>query len=317
MLTLSDPQFHKRIINRHSMGRWKYIRSPALVYKKVSRSLIAVKCRLCATVPTIKLTLAGIILKQVPEIPALKNRTGYIEYVNPSLLPPKTLPSRTSAVSEGTRVISVSKIMEAPSTKAMAGIFKIRYDLDINPFLQPPLHRNVPHRKMRSSIERAQRSLIGSTHNKETYFQGNDCPLIHPFGLVDLNTSAWFYPVRKYGQGTLDPAYSPGVGQYKNNTIYRNTPVFSNAGVTNIPGADKELYLHSPSEMEHLITQDLMEIKRSMTVTREKVMAQSAAIYSQVEKDLKSQFNTEMISEKVYRQIEQRLKVEYERRGII
>lgn len=317
MLTLSDPQFHKRIIDRHSMGKRKYNGSPALVYKKVSRSLIAFKSRVCVTVPTIKLILTGIVPKLVPEISALKNRTDCIGDVSSSLLSPKILPLRISAVIEGTRVISAFKSMEAPAINSISSIFKGRGIFDINPFLQPPINRYAPHRGMRSSAERPKRSLIENAHHRGAHFQGNNCSLIPPFSLSELNTSGWLYPVHKYGRGTLDPAYPPGIGQYQNNTIYRNTPDISTSGLTNIPGADKELYLHSPSEMEHLITQDLMEIKRSMTVTRETVMAQSAAIYSQIQKDLKRQFNTEMISEKVYRQIEQRLKVEYERRGII
>jgi hypothetical protein len=90
-----------------------------------------------------------------------------------------------------------------------------------------------------------------------------------------------------------------------------------NIQARDVSGAGKELVFHVLPDIEYLIEQKLTEIKSSMILTKETMMAQSATIYSKIETDLKRQFNIDQISEQVYRQIDHRLKIECERRGIL
>jgi hypothetical protein len=141
--------------------------------------------------------------------------------------------------------------------------------------------------------------------------------IIPSFSLADVNRYLPVQPAHKYKPGLPDSKNILRINGAQSSAASNEGIVPLNIQASDVSGAGKELVFHALPDVEYLIEQKLMEIKSSMILTKETMMAQSATINSKIETDLKRQFNIDQISEQVYRQIDHRLKIERERRGIL
>jgi hypothetical protein len=202
--------------------------------------------------------------------------------------------------------------MGLPSMKAIPGTLKATDLFNTNYFLRPVLNRNFKNEGIKSRAEGAKKIFVKNVHSR-----WNNTLFIPSINVTGVNRNHQLSPLHEYGPSALNPMRTLRIKETQSPAVGKNILNSSNIIGKNIPEHGRKLYFYSSPDIEALIEQKLMEIKRNMVLTKETIMTQSATIYSQIEQDLKRQFNMDMISEKVYRQIDRRLKIECERRGIL
>ncbi len=303
MLTLSDPEFHKRIIKKHRVGKRKYIVFPTLVHSRIIRRFITYKSKIHLSVHTLRQMFPCIPHKPIPEAPAWKDNRGHF---------PKGLFRWIPVATKGMGTMFAPYVTGIPSKETIPSTLKATSFLSTRRFLRPASNTDIQNMEKRPSAGSFKRNSV-----KNAYFLWNNNLFIPSISLADANRSSQLHPIHEYGPNALDPVHAMKIKEAQNSAIGKNILNSSSTKRRDILEADKELYLFSSSDIEHLIEQKLTEIKKTMVLTKETIMAQSATIYSQIERDLKRQLDMDIISEKVYRQIDHRLKIEYERRGIL
>jgi len=336
MLTLSDPEFHTRIMHKYRSGKRKYIVFPALVYNQLPRWLITFHNKLHVTVQ-LRQMFQGFAYKPVPEALALKDNRYYVKGSAISFT--KKIFQWIPVATKETKNIFISNVMGLPSRKAIPstlndpGLFNPFFfstvlnrnilnagkrarpkDIKNNAFQNPDKWKShlVSGNKMYllSDISNSDLTDIGSSGWKKNL-------LIPSLSLSDVNRNMQVHPAHKYKPVLPDSKNVLRINRAQNSVVSNEAIVPLNIQASDVSGAGKELVFHAPPDIEQLIDQKLGELKSSMNPTEETIMAQSAMQYSKIETDLKRQFNIDQISEQVYRQIDHRLKIECERRGIL
>lgn len=312
MLTLSDPGFHKRIMDKHRVGKRRYIVFPALVYNQISRWLITFQSKMYVTVRTLRQMFQDIVHKPVPGASTFKDNRDYVKKIRPSVSFPKDMFQWIPITTKEKHTIFASNVMGISSMKAIPGTLKATDLSNTINFLRPAGNVDIQNKGQKSTAEDAKKISVKNVHSR-----WNNTLFIHSINLADVKRNEQFHTIHEYGPNILNPINVLRIKESQSSASGKNTLNSSDIMVRNIHEINKELYFHSSPDIEALIEQKLMEIKRNMLLTKETIMTQSATIYSQIEQDLKRQFNMDMISEKVYRQIDRRLKIECERRGIL
>lgn len=322
MLTLSDPEFHTKIMHKHRSGKRKYIVFPAFVYNQLSPQLITFHNKMHVTVQ-LQQMFQGFAYKTVTEASAFKDNRDHVKRTLVSF--PKDIFQWVPVATKETRTIFVSNNMGLPSKKAIHSPLAAPGHLNSASFLRKIPNRDILNEGTRSRAEDIKENSVHNRHKLIPYFDLNDIVhsgwkktlFIPSISLADVYRNIQSHPVHKHELRVPDPmnvlrineAQSPGNSNEDIGSL--------NIKARNISQVDTELVFHAIPDIDHLINQKLMEIKSSIALTKETMMAQSATTYSKIETDLKRQFNINQISEQVYRQIDHRLKIECERRGIM
>lgn len=312
MLTLSDPEFHKRIMDKHRVGKRRYIVFPALVYNQIPRWLITFQSKMYVTVRTLRQMFQDIVHKPVPGASTFKDKRDYVKEIRPSVSFPKDLFRWIPDATKETSPIFGSNIMGLPSMKAIPGTLKATNLLNINYFLRQVFNRDSQNEGIKSGAEGTKKIFVKNVHSR-----WNNTLFIPSINVTGVNRNHQLSPLHEYGPSALNPMHTLRIKETQSPAVGKNILNSSNIMGRNTSEHSRKLYFYYSPDIEALIEQKLMEIKRNMVLTKETIMTQSATIYYQIEQDLKRQFNMDMISEKVYRQIDRRLKIECERRGIL
>ncbi|AGB49814.1 hypothetical protein Metho_1620 [Methanomethylovorans hollandica DSM 15978] len=337
MFTLSDPKFHTRIMHKHLPGKRKYILFPALVYDQIPRWFITLHNKMHVTV-RLQQMFQGFAYKTVTEVSALKNNRYYVKGSAISL--PKKIFQRVPVATKEAKKIFVSNIMGLPSKKVIHSPLGAPGRLNSVSFLRKVTNRDILNEGKLYRAEDIKNYSVHNTNKLISYFESGhklSLPSYMPnTDLTDIVRSGWkknnlisslslagvnrnfpVHPAHKYGFGLPDSKNILRINGARNSAVSNEGIVSRNIEVSDVSGAGKELVFHALPDLDHLINQKLMEIKSSVALTKETMLTQSAITYSKIETDLKRQFNIDQISEQVYRQIDHRLKIECERRGIL
>jgi len=337
MFTLSDPKFHTRIMHKHRMRKRKDIVFPSLVYNQIPRWIITFHNKLHVTV-RLRQMFHDFAYKTVTEASALEDKRYHVK--GSAISFPKKIFQWIPVATKEAKNIFVSNVMGLPSRKAIPGTLNFPSRLNSTFFFRTVLNRKIRNAGKQARSKDINKNSFQDTDQWKSHLgSGNKLSLpsyMPNSDLIDLGRSGWekmliipsfsLADVNRYFPVQPAHKYKPGLHDSKN--VLRingaQSSAASNEGIvplniqaSDVSGAGKELVFHALPDVEYLIEQKLMEIKSSMILTKETMMAQSATINSKIETDLKRQFNIDQISEQVYRQIDHRLKIERERRGIL
>ncbi|WP_298685448.1 hypothetical protein [uncultured Methanomethylovorans sp.] len=252
---------------------------------------------------------------------------------------PRTIFQWIPVVTKEAKKIFLSNIMGLPLRKAIPRTLNFPSRLNSALFFSTVLNRDVLNAGKRARSKDIKENSVHNTHKLIPYFESRHKMLLtlymSNFELNDISHSRWkktlftpsisladvnrniqVHPVHKREHRVPDSINVLRINEAKSLGVSNENIGSLNIKERNVSHVDKELVFHGLPDIDHLINQKLMEIKSSIALTKETMMAQSATIYSKIETDLKSQFNIDQISENVYRQMDHRLKIELERRGI-
>lgn len=336
MLTLSDPEFHTRIMHKYRSGKRKYIVFPALVYNQLPRWLITFHNKLHVTVQ-LRQMFQGFAYKPIPKASAFKDKRDHVKRL---VSFPKDIFQWILVANKEARKIYVSNSIGMPSKKAIHSPLAAPRNLNSVLFLRKVTNKNILNEGTRSRAEDIKENSVHNTHKLIPYFESRHKMLLPLYisnfnindighsewkktlftpsvSLVDVNRNIQVHPVHKHELRVSDSMNVLRINEAKSPGASNEDIGSLNIKARNISQVDTELVFHALPDIDHLINQKLMEIKSSIALTKETMMAQSATIYSKIETDLKRQFNINQISEQVYRQIDHRLKIECERRGLL
>ncbi|MCC7577319.1 MAG: hypothetical protein KK926_10860 [Methanomethylovorans sp.] len=337
MLTLSNLEFHKRIMEKHRVGKRKYILFPALVYDQFSPWPITFHNKMHMTVQ-LRQIFQSFANKTVTEASAIKDNRDHVK--GSAISFPKKIFQWIPVATKETKKIFISNVMGLPSRKAIPSTLNAPGRSNPNFFFSTVLNRNIlnagksarskdiknnafqnPDKWKSHLVSGDKMSLPSDISNSDLTDIGRSGwkknLLIPSLSLSDVNRNMQVHPAHKYKPGLPDPKNILRINGTKSSAVSNEAIGPLNIQASDVSGAGKELVLHAPPDIEHLIDQKLGELKSSMASTEETMTTQSATIYSKIETDLKRQFNIDQISEQVYRQIDHRLKIECERRGIL
>ncbi len=281
----------------------------------------------------------GFAYKTVTEASALKDNRYYVKGSAISLT--KKIFQWIPVATKETRTIFVSNNMGLPSKKAIHSPFAVPGRLNSVSFLRKVTNRDILNE---GTLYRAEDIKNYSVHdtNKLIFYFGSGHKMSLPsympntdltdigrsewkktlfvpsISLADVNRNIRVHPIHKHKPVLQDSKNVLRIKKAQSSGVSKEIIGSVSTKARNFSETDgKELVFHALPDIDHLINQKLMEIKSSIALTKETMMVQSANTYSKIETDLKRQFNIDQISEKVYRQIDHRLKIECERRGIL
>ena len=330
MITVADSHFHQKIINRYRKGKINVFRSPLLIFLKNKRRISSLKINVNALVNIFnkiskifaenaknvygKNSLLSLIrIKHLIQQPIFRRYPLEGDHTDRIFLfqyhEKERIQDRGHVWPAGMQNVHLVLNNRTHSTssfypEAVYKVFLQGADQPISQYLKPEYgSQSIQHFPYNTGHHFTK---IKSIQNKRD-ISSSIIRNIHQMMNNRIQFASSFYPEAVYKvflQGAEQTFENHQYSEPAGISLFHDKPSISTAG--------EFLYFNDQRNIE----QEIEEVKKIAIDTREELREQSSSINPLGDIDLKKYFDVHWLSDQVYQNIEQRIRIEKERRGL-